>query len=158
MVWWADTNFFMNWNIPILEGIDNIQNYGSESMHIFYSNIDPKSIWMYHWTIILIKPIPWIWEIPFEQCHVTNLHAYEQLPYFIPGTVSDLSNFVSLGKDLLGVEADRRLTLFFLSYWTNNDSFYNWIWGPLRPSPMFLGTLSFYRSQNYKYGTTDLFW
>ena len=38
--WWNDTESFMIRNLFILESITDIQNYGSESIHIRYINID----------------------------------------------------------------------------------------------------------------------
>ena len=38
----TDTNFYINLSIFIVEGISNIQNTVSESMHSRYSNVNPE--------------------------------------------------------------------------------------------------------------------
>ena len=46
--WWNDTYAFMNGDICILEIITEIQNPGSESMHICDRNIDYEGVSMCH--------------------------------------------------------------------------------------------------------------
>ena len=52
---WTDTDYFMNGNIFILKLITDIQNPGSESMHIWDSNVGSEWVSMFHWTVGLIK-------------------------------------------------------------------------------------------------------
>ena len=53
--WWTDTNSFINVHICILECIIDIQNPGSESIHIRDSNVYNEVFRMCHWTVVLIK-------------------------------------------------------------------------------------------------------
>ena len=46
-----------------------------------------------------------------------KFHASEQEPYFIPGAMGDMRNFVSSGKDLMGMGYEWSLTFLLLSYW-----------------------------------------
>ena len=52
---WNYIDSFINVNIYILRFITDIQNYGSESMHICDRNVDYKGFSMCHWTVVLIK-------------------------------------------------------------------------------------------------------
>ena len=53
--WRTDIDSIMNGNIFILKCINDIQNPGSESMHIRNRNVDYEEVRICHWTIGLIK-------------------------------------------------------------------------------------------------------
>ena len=53
--WWTDKEYFMNGNLCILGYIADIQNYGSESMHSCYRNVDYEEVRTCHWTEVSIK-------------------------------------------------------------------------------------------------------
>ena len=53
--WWTDTDSFMYGRIFILESITDIQNPGSESIHIRDRKVDPEGVRMCHGTVVLIK-------------------------------------------------------------------------------------------------------
>ena len=69
---------------------------------------------LYDWS----KSIPLIWELPFAKWSATNFHASEQSPSLILGAMNERRNFVPSGRDFIGMGSERRLTFFFLSYWT----------------------------------------
>ena len=52
--WWTDTEYFINGNIFVLKYITDIQNPGSESIHICNINFDPELFCMCYWTLGLI--------------------------------------------------------------------------------------------------------
>ena len=64
----------------------------------------------------LSKPIPLTQELPFVQWRAKKFHASEQSPSLVIGAMSEQRTFVPLGRDLIGMGSERRLTFLFLSY------------------------------------------
>ena len=115
-------------------------------------------ICMCHWTIILIK-INYLYLITSIYIFLwKHFHASEYSPSFIPVSMRYLNNFVSSGKYLMGVVADRILKFLFLSYLINNAAFQSTIWLPLRSYPMFLLTLNLSGKKTSKFETIFLIW
>ena len=109
---------------------------------------------LYDWS----KSIPLIWELPFAQWRAKHFHASEQSPYLILGAMSNWGTFFPSGRDLIGMVDERRLTFMFFSYWTNMNSFHNYLWGPFKPSPIFFGVGGFFGRRTSRCETTGLTW
>ena len=109
---------------------------------------------LYDWS----KSIPLIWELPFAQCRATNFHASEQSPSLILGAMSERRTFFPSGRDLIGMQAERRLTFMFLSYWKNRASLQNFLWGPFKLSSILFYFGGFFGRRTSRYETTGLTW
>ena len=148
----------MNGNICILKCITDIQNHGSESMHICDSNVDSEWVSMCQWTVGLIKINTFNLRTPISQWLATNSHASEDSPSLILRAMSEWRNCVPSRRDLIGMGTERRLTFLFLSYFTNKTSFHHCIWGHYKPSPILFGVGDLFEIQISRCETTGLTW
>ena len=84
-----------------MEFINDIQNPGSESIHIHNSNVDSEEFSMCHWTVGLIKINTLNMRTPISQWHAIDSHASEHSPSPIVVAISELETFVPSGRDFI---------------------------------------------------------
>ena len=148
----------MKCKIRILEGISDIQNYGSEYMYSWYSNVGLEWICMSNWTIRLVR---------FNFLHLrTSICTVLCDKLLCIWTDTLFYNWINKWYDyfcstrwgFMGTEDDIISLFLFLSYWKNNAYFHSWLWGALRDSPIFLGILGFSGRRTSKCEMTGLIW
>ena len=143
---------FIFWNALLTSKILEFSLW-IDSIVILILNKSACATGLYDWS----KSIPLIWELPFSQWRATNFHALEQSPYLIIGALSEQRTFFPSGRDLIGVGAEIRLTVFIVIL-NKMSSFYYCLWGTFKTSPIFFGVGGLFGRRTLRCETTGLTW
>ena len=116
-----------------MENINDTQYSFSESIHSLYIKVDTEWVIMCHWNIIFIKDNDLDTRYPICKAFcITTVNLLNKRIKDIPEDLCSIRDWFDLYR------RQNKVDILFLSYCKNKASFQNWIWRPLRYSPLFL--------------------
>ena len=141
-----------------MDWINDIQNTGSESMHIRNSNVDSEGVSMCHWTLGLIKINTLNIMTPIFTVVCNKCTCIIKISFLNNCRNEWMEYLCSTREGFYWYESQNKSDIFFLSYCTYKYSFHHFLWEPFRASPMLFGVICFSGRRNSRCETTGLTW